>query len=587
MYEILKGLSDLREEGTLCDIELQAEGKTISAHRVVLASVSPYFKALFTGGFKEANQKVINLKEVSFNGLKTIIDCCYSIPLDINTDNLSDILATATMVQINDIVDHCSDFMSDNVAETPFLFAELAEKFSLHDVRQKAIEYIFRYFYDARKGENFKKLSKDALIEYLSHDALEVRQESHAFYAAKDWLEYDPERMKYAEEVLSHVRFHAIDIYKLAKIVEINLIEDNKFCRSLVREALVYNSKELDFAKPMNNDERARPRGREGIFVFESLEGSNVKEDGWKSSSQSFKDNNIYLFSLDRDVDRFSGPFGRLSRVGKFVRNSISMMEVNKSFLFLFATDNETFEPVTMRFESSKSEWMSLKPAPIPYDRQAVVGSSIAMFHDEIDLYLISGMLVSEHSDFQVDMKCSKKLLRYEIVSNEWEVMPDIPTGSYYSAAVACSSNECIYVCGGSALPHTGDNRRTFAFDTNANMWLSKPPMKYGRHAHCVGLIQDKIYAVGGYQAEGRIEFYDIVLEQWTELEDLVVNVIGSCAIVKDDTILILGGKANNERTSDILVFNPQDQKVTLHEKSLPKPMWCPVGALIISRALH
>ena len=48
VYDILKGLSDLREEGTLCDIELQAEGKTISAHRVVLASVSPYFKALFS-----------------------------------------------------------------------------------------------------------------------------------------------------------------------------------------------------------------------------------------------------------------------------------------------------------------------------------------------------------------------------------------------------------------------------------------------------------------------------------------------------------------------------------------------------------
>lgn len=33
----------------LCDVRLEVGGDTINAHRVVLASVSPYFYAMFNG----------------------------------------------------------------------------------------------------------------------------------------------------------------------------------------------------------------------------------------------------------------------------------------------------------------------------------------------------------------------------------------------------------------------------------------------------------------------------------------------------------------------------------------------------------
>ncbi len=188
--EILQGLSELREEGLLCDITLQAEGKTISAHRALLAAVSPYFKALFTGGFREDTQTVIELKQVSFQGLKNIVDCCYTSRLELNTENVSNIISTANMFQISKIVNQCTDFMTNHLDEdTCLTFLNLAEKFNLSEVRQKANEFILENFVAVRHCDDFLDLQKDALIQYLSHDELNVNQnEAEVFYAAKDWL---------------------------------------------------------------------------------------------------------------------------------------------------------------------------------------------------------------------------------------------------------------------------------------------------------------------------------------------------------------------------------------------------------------
>ncbi len=46
------GLKRLRQDDILCDITLEAEGKTFKAHRVVLAAVSTYFEAMFTHNFQ-------------------------------------------------------------------------------------------------------------------------------------------------------------------------------------------------------------------------------------------------------------------------------------------------------------------------------------------------------------------------------------------------------------------------------------------------------------------------------------------------------------------------------------------------------
>ena len=58
---LLKGLNTLREQNHLCDIIIKVGQRSFHAHKVVLASASSYFKAMFTSGFKETSEGEISI----------------------------------------------------------------------------------------------------------------------------------------------------------------------------------------------------------------------------------------------------------------------------------------------------------------------------------------------------------------------------------------------------------------------------------------------------------------------------------------------------------------------------------------------
>ena len=46
-------MNRMRIHGQLCDVKLKSGMVSIPAHKVVLASISPYFHAMFNGNMKE------------------------------------------------------------------------------------------------------------------------------------------------------------------------------------------------------------------------------------------------------------------------------------------------------------------------------------------------------------------------------------------------------------------------------------------------------------------------------------------------------------------------------------------------------
>ena len=78
----------------LCDVELVCGGSdnaddnahdasanyeiTISAHRCVLASASPYFRAMFgTSGMRESRERRVRMHGLQVDVLRALIDYCY------------------------------------------------------------------------------------------------------------------------------------------------------------------------------------------------------------------------------------------------------------------------------------------------------------------------------------------------------------------------------------------------------------------------------------------------------------------------------------------------------------------------------
>lgn len=96
-------MNTLREQNQLCDVLLKAAGSEIPAHRVVLASSSPYFFAMFTGELSESRQTVVTMREIDSCALELLVQYVYTAEIEVTEDNVQVINSMALMLFLN----HC------------------------------------------------------------------------------------------------------------------------------------------------------------------------------------------------------------------------------------------------------------------------------------------------------------------------------------------------------------------------------------------------------------------------------------------------------------------------------------------------
>lgn len=83
-----KVMNTLRLQNQLCDVVLKAGNVEFHAHKVVLASSSPYFYAMFTGELSESRQNVVTLKEIDSTALGLLVDFVYVAEIEVTEENV-------------------------------------------------------------------------------------------------------------------------------------------------------------------------------------------------------------------------------------------------------------------------------------------------------------------------------------------------------------------------------------------------------------------------------------------------------------------------------------------------------------------
>ena len=537
---VLRRLGELRDQELLCDVHLVAEGAKFPAHRVVLAAASPYFQAMFTGGFKENQMREITLNDTSSVGLNCVLDAIYTAELSLSKENVCDILPVASLLQLNEIVEGCEGFFMAKVsAQNCLSFLSAAEKFDLQEAVDVCNNFILENFGTFSKSMEFKNISKKQLCSYISEDKLKTSDgEIDVFRTTLKWFETNRNTTGTGcdssdlADLMQHVRFPLIpsDLL-LGEILTCRIISENPEVMRMVSEALLFHSNDKVFLQPLQEGRRFLPRGEQMLALIQStfrIVGQSLAVDGTK----------FHIINVAGD-EPFHTQISKQTLPMKFIPRSLSIT-TKGNYLFLFGAEAEYFREVAVRFDVKTNTWLDLKNPP----HKASIGSTVTLLKDNI--YLMGGIHVTKDSLNSSNAfnttnhdDISASVSRYSTETNSWSKLENLPRPVVYHSA---ASHGNYVFCAGGLSVDIAMTDQLYAFDIVGKIWLRKTPMIYKRVGFSMEAVGTKLVACGGKDLPN-VEIYDIADDQWTLVTDGVLEHYFSLAtITLNNTVYVIGG---------------------------------------------
>lgn len=117
--EMLEKLNALRNDGHLCDVTIRVQDKLFLAHKVVLACCSEFFRSKLLGRPEDEEKFVLDLHHVTVSGFAPLLEYAYTSTLSISTENIIDVLAAASYMQMFTVASTCSEFMKSSILWSP------------------------------------------------------------------------------------------------------------------------------------------------------------------------------------------------------------------------------------------------------------------------------------------------------------------------------------------------------------------------------------------------------------------------------------------------------------------------------------
>lgn len=82
---------------------------------MVLAACSDFFRTKLVGQAEDENKNVLDLHHVTVTGFIPLLEYAYTATLSINTENIIDVLAAASYMQMFSVASTCSEFMKSSI----------------------------------------------------------------------------------------------------------------------------------------------------------------------------------------------------------------------------------------------------------------------------------------------------------------------------------------------------------------------------------------------------------------------------------------------------------------------------------------
>ncbi|XP_075132194.1 kelch repeat and BTB domain-containing protein 8-like [Leptodactylus fuscus] len=217
---IMKGLQELYLSKTLCDATVVTEGERFLCHKVVLSTVSPYFRVLFTCPMKESESGEVSLLDIPSSVMKDVLNFVYTGRAKLNMDNVEDLFMVSCRLQIKPLQDFCSRFLILNMdSENCLWIYRLAHSHNDHILLDISMHCIGQNLTSIAEKEDFLHLELSEVTSILSSDELMVSSEFTIYSLACRWWENNSDSgSPLPEGLVKVIRFPLMNRDELSKV---------------------------------------------------------------------------------------------------------------------------------------------------------------------------------------------------------------------------------------------------------------------------------------------------------------------------------------------------------------------------------
>ncbi|KFQ66369.1 Kelch-like 17, partial [Pelecanus crispus] len=493
-------MNRMRQRGLLCDIVLHVGTKEIKAHKVVLASCSPYFHAMFTSNIcvapdemSESRQTHVTLHDIDPQALEQLVQYAYTAEIVVGEGNVQTLLPAASLLQLNGVRDACCKFLLSQLDPSNCLgIRGFADTHSCSDLLKSAHKYVLQHFVEVSKTEEFMLLPLKQVLDLISSDSLNVPSEEEVYRAVLSWVKHDVDsRRQHVPRLMKCVRLPLLSRDFLMSNVDTELlVRHHSECKDLLIEALKYHLMP-EQRGVLSNSRRVRPR-RALTYTQTPSQGLGLL---------------LALFAV---------------------------LCAGGGSLFAIHGDCEAYDTRTDRWHMVAS--MSTRRARVGV---AAIGNK---------LYAVGGY------DGTSDLATVES---YDPVTNSWQ--PEVSMGTRRSCLGVAALHGLLYAAGG----YDGASCLNSAerYDPLTGTWTSIAAMSTRRRYVRVATLEGNLYAVGGYDSSSHlatVEKYEPQINTWTPIANMLSRRSSAGVAVLEGMLYVAGGNDGTSCLNSVERYNPK-----------------------------
>lgn len=163
------------------------EVKTIDAHKNWLSAVSPVFKAMFDGNWREKD--TVEIVDAKYEVFDEFVQYLYGNEVDINEGNIDALVYLARKYIIDELVSKCTEYIELHLSiDTVIHSLDLALTYDLDGSKEKCKEIISDNTEDVLKTDDFLTCHSDILKIILQLEKIACT-EARIFDACIEWAD--------------------------------------------------------------------------------------------------------------------------------------------------------------------------------------------------------------------------------------------------------------------------------------------------------------------------------------------------------------------------------------------------------------